>query len=243
MKTALITGASRGIGAKTAEILAQNGYRVIINYNKSEKEALALCENLNSMGGSAFAVRADLSKSSEIKEMFEKIKEISDGVDLLVNNAGIADVSLFTDVSEEKYDEIFNVNMKSVFLCSKYCAPFMINKKCGKIINISSMWGITGASCEAVYSASKAAVIGFTKALAKELAPSGITVNCIAPGVIETDMNKNLSDEDLDALKEEIPLARFGKSEDVANTVLFLASPSADYITGQVISTDGGMVI
>ena len=243
MKTALITGASRGIGAKTAEALAENGYSVIINYNKSEKEAFALCERISSKGNSAFTVHADLAKSSEIAKMFEYINKTAGGVDLLVNNAGVSHIGLFTDVSEEEYDRIFDINMKSVFLCSKLCVPNMINKKCGKIINISSMWGITGASCEAVYSASKAAVIGFTKALAKELAPSGITVNCIAPGVIETDMNKNLSEEDLNALKEEIPLGRLGKAEDIANTVLFLASPAASYITGQVISADGGIVI
>ena len=243
MKTALITGASRGIGAKTAEVLAEIGYRVIINYNKSEESAKALLNKINTSNGEAHIIRADVSKESEVNDLFNKIKDICCGVDLLVNNAGISHIGLFTDVSLKEYDKIFDTNMKSVFMCSKLAAPYMINKKSGKIINISSMWGITGASCEAVYSASKSAVIGFTKALAAELAPSGITVNCIAPGVIDTDMNKNLTKEDLESLKDEIPLGCLGKSEDIANVVKFLASPAADYITGQVINASGGMVI
>lgn len=243
MKTALITGAAKGIGAACSEALASLGYLVIINYNKSKEKAEALQKKIQKNGGSAYAICADVSKESGVLSLFSEIKKIAPGVDLLVNNAGISHIGLFTDDSTDDYNNIFDTNMKSVFLCSKYAAPYMINKKSGKIINISSMWGITGASCEALYSASKAAVIGFTKAIASELAPSGITVNAIAPGVIDTDMNKNLLPDDLLELKKEIPLGEIGTPEDIANIVCFLASSASDYITGQVINASGGMVI
>ncbi|MBE7027889.1 MAG: SDR family oxidoreductase [Ruminococcaceae bacterium] len=238
MKTTLITGASRGIGAQTAKIFAENGYRVIINYNKSENVAEALAKEIG-----ASAIRADVSKRNDVELMFNRIKNEFGGVDILVNNAGIAQDKIFTDITEEEWDDMFSVNVKGVFNCTKAALPYMIHKKSGKIINISSIWGIAGASCEVHYSASKAAVIGLTKALAKELGPSGITVNCVAPGVIKTDMCASLSKEDIFALEEETPLGCIGTPDDIAKTVLFLASDAADFMTGQVISPNGGIVI
>ncbi len=238
MKTVLITGASRGIGAAVAREFAQNGYRVIINYNKSKEKALLLAEEIG-----ALAIYADVSKSEEVKKMFEEIEKKYGGVDVLINNAGISQIKLFSDITEQDWDEMFSINVKGMFNCTKSALPYMIHKKCGKIINVSSMWGIAGASCEVHYSASKASVIGFTKALAKELAPSGICVNCVAPGVISTDMCSDLTDEDMQLLKEETPLGRIGKSEEVAKAILFLASGESDFITGQVLNINGGMVI
>ena len=238
MKTVLITGASRGIGAQTARIFAENGYRVIINYNKSKDAAEVLAKELG-----ASIICADVSQKSDVELMFSQIQNEFGGVDILVNNAGIAQAKLFTDITEEEWDKMFSVNVKGIFNCTKAALPYMIHKKSGKIINISSIWGITGASCEVHYSASKAAVIGLTKALAKELGPSGITVNCVAPGVVETDMCALLSPEDISALKDETPLGCIGTPDDIAKTVLFLASGGGDFLTGQVISPNGGMVI
>lgn len=238
MKTVLITGASRGIGAETARLFSQNGYCVIINYNKSEKKAQSLAEEIG-----ARAICADVSEAGDVKRMFSEIESDFGGVDVLINNAGISQFKMFTDITEEEWDYMFAVDVKSMFNCTKAALPYMIHKKCGKIINISSIWGITGASCEVHYSAAKAAVIGFTKALAKELGPSGINVNCVAPGVIKTDMCASLTEEDIDVLKEETPLERIGTPKDVAETVLFLASSGAGFMTGQVISPNGGIVI
>jgi len=239
LKTALVTGASRGIGRAIAKLLAQKGYRVIINYNNSETAAKEILAEIRNKGLSAEIFKADISNRAEVEKMFE----FAGGVDLLVNNAGIAEQILFTDITEEKWRRIFDINVNGVFNCCQCALPYMIHKKCGKIINISSIWGICGASCEVHYSATKAAIIGFTKALAKELGPSGITVNCVAPGVIATEMNGMLSHETLDALREETPLEKIGAPEDIAQTVLFLAENSGDFITGQVISPNGGFVI
>lgn len=238
MKNVLITGASRGIGKELVYEFIKNGYRVFLNYNKSKKEAVKISEEIG-----AVLVKADISNSGEVEKMAELIHNNYGKIDVLVNNAGISQIKLFTDITENDWDNMFNINMKGMFLVTKAFVLDMINKKKGKIINISSMWGVTGGSCEVHYSASKAAVIGFTKALAKELGPSNINVNCVAPGVIDTEMNSHLSEEDLQALKEETPLERIGSVGDVAKTVLFLASDNADFITGQVISVDGGMVI
>ena len=238
MKNVLITGASRGIGKELVYEFIKNGYRVFLNYNKSKKEAVKISEETG-----AVLVKADISNSGEVEKMAELIHNNYGKIDVLVNNAGISQIKLFTDITENDWDNMFNINMKGMFLVTKAFVSDMINKKKGKIINISSMWGVTGGSCEVHYSASKAAVIGFTKALAKELGPSNINVNCVAPGVIDTEMNSHLSEEDLQALKEETPLERIGSVSDVAKTVLFLASDNADFITGQVISVDGGMVI
>lgn len=236
-KTALVTGASGGIGGACARLLAAEGYNVALHYNKNAAPALALSQEI---GG--FCVGADLRDEAQVKEMFKKIEEIYGGVDVLVNNAGIARQQLFTDSTKADYDEIFGANMLSAVNCSREALKTMIHNHSGRIINISSMWGVCGASCEVLYSASKAALIGFTKALAKEVGPSGITVNCIAPGVIDTKMNANLSAEDIAALADETPLCRIGTPEEVAKAVAFFAADSSAFITGQVLGVDGGII-
>ena len=239
MKNVLITGASRGIGKALVEKFTESGYRVFLNYNKSKDEALKISEKTG-----AIPVFADVSNSSDVKNMIQFITKTYGGISVLVNNAGISlPQKVIIDVSEEEWDNLFNVNVKGMFNVTKEILPIMINKKYGSIINISSMWGVTGGSCEVAYSASKAAVIGFTKALAKEVGPSGIRVNCVAPGVIKTDMNSNLSDEDFNSLKEETPLSIIGEAEDVSDLVLFLAEDSSKFITGEVININGGLVI
>lgn len=236
MSTAVITGSARGIGAAIAALFADSGYNVVINYKTSEKEALELQEKL---GDRAIAVRADVSVPEEAAHLFETAKEKFGDVDVLVNNAGVAQQKLFTDITQADYDRMFDCNVRSVFNCCQCVLPDMIHNKYGRIINISSMWGITGASCEVHYSASKAAVIGLTKALAREAAPSGITVNCIAPGVIDTPMNKGFDEETMKSLCDETPVGRIGTPEDVARAVLFFADEKSDFITGQVLSVDG----
>ena len=242
-RTALITGASRGIGAATARRLARAGYAVVVNYCRSEERALALVEELREAGHTAMAVHADVSDPDQVGDMVDNVLDKFCQLDILVCNAGRSWVGLLGDMTPEEWRELFAVNLDSVFYCCKAVMPHMIHRKRGKIITISSMWGQVGASCEAAYSASKAGVIGLTKALAKELGPSGITVNCVAPGVVDTEMNQNLTAEDLDALRQETPLERIGRAEDVAESVLFLASEGADFITGQVICPNGGLII
>ncbi len=242
MKTVLITGSARGIGAATAALFADSGYNVVINYNTSEAEALSLCEKLRVKGCNAIAVKADVSKKNEAEFLFGEAKKSFGGVDVLVNNAGIAQQKLFTDITSQDYDRMFDCNVKSVFNCCQCALPYMIHNKNGRIINISSMWGIVGASCEVHYSASKAAVIGMTKALAREVAPSGITVNCIAPGVIDTPMNSGFDEDTINALKEETPVGRIGTPEEIAKAVLFFANDSSGFITGQVLGIDGGFI-
>lgn len=239
-KTVLITGASKGIGSETARLFAQNGYNVVINYNKSKNEALCLLNELIKITD-AIAVGADVSVSTEVCRMVRQAEDKFNRIDVLVNNAGIAYTNLFDLTGDEAVNQIIDTNLKGTLYTSRAVLPGMIRNKNGSIINISSIWGITGASCEVVYSASKAGIIGFTKALAKEVGPSGITVNCVAPGVINTDMNKNLSPDDLSALKEETPLNKIGTCADIAQAILYLAQ--ASYITGQVLSPNGGLVI
>lgn len=234
MKTALITGASRGIGAACAKILAQNGWRVIINYFNSSDNAEKIAIETGGM-----PIKADISDPAQVKNMFS----IAGNVELLVCNAGIALQKMFTDTSYEEWEKIFAVNINGVFNCCQAALPYMINQKSGKIITISSIWGIAGASCESAYAASKAAVIGLTKSLAKELGPSNIQVNCIAPGVIDTDMNHSLDAADLKSLKDETPLGKIGTVYDIANLVSFLASEKSNFITGQIISPNGGFLI
>lgn len=242
-RTALITGASRGIGRAAALLFGANGYNVIVNYASSAKKAEEVCEIINSAGGSALPFCADVSDRAAVNAMTAFAEEKFGGVDVLVNNAGIAEQIMFCDITEEKWDRMFDVDVKGVYNCTQSVLPHMVHNKFGRIINVSSMWGITGASCEVHYSAAKAAVIGFTKALAKELGPSGITVNAVAPGVIATEMNGMLDEETMAVLKEETPLERIGTPEDVAETVFFLASEKASFITGETVSVNGGFVI
>lgn len=237
-KAAIITGASRGIGKAVAYALANAGYIPVINYLNSRDSAEQIAAET---GGIAFC--ADVSDSDSVKRMTETAYEKCGGINVLVNNAGISVTGLFTDITPEQEQKILDVNLRGVFNCTRYAVPYMVRQKHGRIINISSMWGEVGASCEVHYSATKAAVIGFTKALAKELGPSGITVNCIAPGVIMTDMNAQYGEEELNILKEETPLQRLGTPEDIAGAVSFLASDSADFITGQILGVNGGFVI
>lgn len=237
MKNVLITGGSRGIGKACVYEFIRRGYRVFLNYNKSEDKAKRISDETG-----AVIVKADVSNYEEVKKMSDFIHDNYGKIDVIVNNAGIAQQKIFNDITEDDWDNIFNVNIKGMFLVTKMFLDDLISKKKGSIINVSSMWGITGGSCEVHYSASKAAVIGFTKALAKETGPSNICVNCIAPGVINTDMNSNLNDEDYEVLCEETPLSRIGKAEEVANVIAFLAD-EASFITGQVINVDGGIVI
>lgn len=242
-KTAVITGASRGIGRAIALSFAKNGYNIAAVYNKSEEAANILKNEIEAFGGSVKLYKADVAVSDEVKKAVEQILTDFSTTDVLVNNAGIAHFGLVTDVSEDEYDRIMDVNMKGTFLFTKGILPNMIHNKNGVIINISSMWGQVGASCEAVYSASKAAVIGYTKALAKEVGPSGIRVNCISPGVIDTDMMADFDEQTKVELCEETPITRLGTAEDIANAVEFLASEKASFITGQVISVNGGFVV
>ena len=242
-KTVFITGASRGIGRSAALCFAKNNYNVAICYNKNETAATKVLSEIKTFGGSAAIFKADVSDMTEICMAIGNAKKAFGSIDVLINNAGIAQQKVFSDITEDDWDNMFSVNVKGMFNTCKCVLDDMIDKKQGKIINISSIWGIAGASCEVHYSAAKAAVIGFTKALAKELAPSGICVNCVAPGVIKTDMLSGFDDSILSELAEETPLGRLGAPEDIANVLLFLASDKADFITGQVISPNGGFVI
>ena len=242
-RTVLVTGASRGIGKAIATLFAENNYNVLINYNKSEEEAMDLYNNLKSKGYSVDVYKADVSKKEEVNMMINYCIGKFEKIDVLINNAGISKTNLFTDISYEEWDEVMATNLNGVFYTTKKALQYMIPEMSGKIINISSIWGMVGGSFEVHYSASKAAVIGMTKALAKELGPSNIQVNCIAPGVIQTDMLNNVSQETLEILREETPLMKLGTVEDIAHTALFLASENANFITGQVISPNGGFVI
>ncbi len=243
MRTVLITGASRGIGLACAEKFASEGYNVILNCVKSIDIATKKASELSEKYGiKACAIKADVASENEVRELFAKAKETVGSPDVLINNAGIAKLGLFQDMTSEEWDRLFEVNVKSVFLCCKEAIPHMLNQQSGAIVNVSSMWGEVGASCEAAYSASKAAVIGYTKALAKELAPSGIRVNCISPGLIDTDMNSALSQETKEELCQDIPLQRMGNTEEVAEWI-YLVATQGTYITGQTISVNGGAVI
>ncbi|MEG1981894.1 MAG: SDR family oxidoreductase [Clostridia bacterium] len=243
MKTVLITGASKGIGRQMAIAFAKERYNVIINYNKSQDTAKALESELKASGYSVVAIKADISSEEEVQKMIDEGYSLFSSIDVLINNAAISSIKLFTDITLEEWNEIFSVNVNGTFNVTKAVLNKMINAKYGKIINVSSIWGMVGASCETHYSATKGAIISLTKALAKELGPSNINVNCIAPGVIATEMNDNLTVEELDMLKEDTPLERIGSTTDIANLALFLASDKASFITGQIISPNGGFVI
>ena len=231
-KKALITGSSRGIGAAIARRLHAEGYKVFINYIEHESEALAIAEELGTI-----AIKCDVADGAAVKEMFR----ITGDVDLLVNNAGIAGQMQFQDISRERWDRMFAVNLGGCYNTIQCALPHMLHEHSGCIINISSIWGSHGASCEVCYSATKHAIIGLTRSLAAELAPTGIRVNCIAPGVINTDMVQVLGQETLDMLSDEIPLRRLGRPEEIAEAAAFLAK--AEYATGQVLGIDGGFII
>ena len=238
-KIILITGASRGIGRDIAKTLAKNSNNMVIaNYNKSEKEAIELKENLKNEGIDIDIIKADVSKRNEAKEMVQEVLNKYGKIDVLINNAGISQYKLFNDITDEEWDNIINTNLKSAFMVTQEAVRNMINNKEGCIINISSIWGIAGASMEVAYSTSKAGLIGLTKSLAKELGPSNIRVNAIAPGIINTGMNNRFSEDELQSIKDEIPLEKIGNTADITKCVKWLIEDS--YTTGQVISINGG---
>ncbi len=240
-KTALVTGASGGIGRAICFFLAEQGFDVAVHYSSSEEKAKEICAELQEKYKiKAAAFKADFTKQEDIKLLAQQVNSQLGGADVLVNNAGIAYQNLFQLTDDRKVKEIFDINLMSSLSLTKEILPSMIGRKWGRIINISSMWGISGASCEVHYSAAKSALIGFTKALAKEVGPSGITVNCVAPGFIDTRMNGNLDDSAVREIVEATPLMRAGTAEDVAGLVSFLCGNQAEFITGQVISVDGG---
>lgn len=241
-KVALVTGASRGIGRGIAIELAKAGASVIVNYRKDLKGAEETKRIIEEENGYCRIIKCDVSSYEDTKLMTENIIKDFGKVDILINNAGVSKVGLFIDMDEGDWDSIINTNLKGVFNCCRNILPHMFSAKSGVIINISSMWGNVGASCEVIYSASKGGVNSFTKALAKEVGPSNIRVNAISPGVINTSMNKWLSCEEKDSLKDEIPLCRFGECEDIGKAVVFLCSDNARYITGQILTIDGGMI-
>lgn len=238
MKTALITGGTKGIGKACALAFLQQGYEVVINYHSDEETALATQEEFNIQGYCPILLRADVSDEAQVKAMFREFFGIYDRLDVLVNNAGISLIRVIQDTTPADWDKIFGVNVKGVYHCCRAVADKMIGCGGGSIINVASIWGEAGASCEAAYSASKGAVIAFTKALSKELAPSKVRVNCVSPGVIDTAMNAHLTGEEMEQLIEAIPAGRIGYPEDVAKACLYLAE--AEYVTGEVLSVGGG---
>lgn len=240
-KIAIVTGGSRGIGAEIVKELANSNYHVVLNYNKSEELAKNIKSELLEQGKKIEIFKADVSKREEVKELIKFVLEKYSKIDILINNAGIAQEKLFTQITDKDWNKMIQTNLNSVFYCTQETAPTMINQKNGCIINISSIWGVTGGSCEVAYSTAKAAINGFTKALAKELGPSQVRVNAIAPGIIDTDMNKNLVKEDIEDIKNEIPLGKIGKPEDIAKCVKWLIEDK--YTTGQIISINGGWYI
>ena len=241
-KVALVTGGAKGIGAAIVKRLCEDGYAVAINYNKSEQRALSLCSFCASEGFTVLPVKCDVAASRDVEKMFTEIEERLGTVDVLVNNAGISLWGLFDTVTDGQWNDVIGTNLTGTFNCTRRAVPAMLKNKYGRIINISSVWGQEGASCEAAYSASKAGIIGLTKALAKEYAPSGITVNCVCPGVIDTDMMSRFSDEERQAIAEDIPAGRMGTPEEVAEAVSFFANENSSYVTGQILGVNGGMV-
>lgn len=238
MKTVIVTGGSRGIGAAIVKELALKKYNVVLNYNKSEKEAEKIKEELKEKDINIEIFKADVSDKKQAKELIEFTLNKFKNIDVLINNAGIDQIKPFMEITENDWNTMFKINLNSVFNCTQEALKNMIHNKKGCIINISSIWGITGASCEVHYSASKAAIDGMTKALAKELGPSNIRVNSIAPGLVNTEMNKELSKEDLAELKKEIPLGRIAQPEEIAKSVEWLIED--EYVSGQIISVNGG---
>lgn len=242
MKTAIVTGASRGIGRQIALSLAENRYNILVNYKDDIESAKRVKAEVLSLGVDCEIYRADVKSYTEVSDMINFALSKWGDIDLLVNNAGIQSIKLLTDFSVDEWKAIIDTHLTGAFNTCKGVIPVFVHKKAGKIINITSMWGEVGASCEVPYSAAKAGLIGFTKALAKELAPSNITVNAVSPGIIDTDMIKRFSDAEKAELISEIPLERLGSTEDISKAVLYLAE-SGSYITGQVLSVNGGFVI
>ncbi|SFC09857.1 elongation factor P 5-aminopentanone reductase [Ruminococcus albus] len=239
-KAAIVTGGSGGIGGAISRKLAQAGYLTAIGYNKGKEEAEVLAAELRESGFTAEAFRCDIADPVSWAEFLTEVEKSFGECELLVNNAGIADIGLFTDLTDERLYEIMNTDLLGHMRLTKAVLPQMIRRHSGSVINISSVWGESGASCEVAYSAAKAGLIGFTKALARECAPSGVRVNCVSCGLIDTKMNSTLSAEDLNAVTDEIPMGRMGTPDDIANAVMFLAEESSAYITGQVLRVDGG---
>ena len=242
-QVALVTGSSRGIGRAVALELAREGYDVCVNYLQHREAAQALVSQLREMGREAIAVQADVADSRAVEDMVRQTEDALGPVTLLVNNAGISWYGLFQDTDDSTWDRVLAVNLTGARNAARAVLPRMISEKAGCIINISSMWGLRGASCEVAYACSKAGIIGLTRSLALEVAPSGIRVNCVAPGCIETDMVRVLGPETRDMLIGETPLGRLGTPEDIAHAVAFLASEKASFLTGQVLGADGGFIV
>ena len=242
-RIALITGGSRGIGAACVRLFARSGFAVVFLANRSVEKAQCLTDELRAEGLDVAYRLCDVSDGTQVASVVADILRSYRRIDVLVNCAGIAHIGLLTDMTDAEWDHLFAVNVRSVFSLTKAVLPGMISRQAGAVVNVSSMWGEVGASCEAAYSATKAAIIGLTKALAKEVGPSGVRVNCVTPGVIDTDMNAQLTDEDRAALAEETPLGRIGSAEEVAQTIRFLCSEGASFITGQIVGVSGGLVI
>lgn len=240
-KVIIVTGASRGIGRDIAKKLAQKNYKIIANYNKSESDAIKLKEELSRQGFEIDIFKADVSDREQCKKLVQFAIEKYKKIDTLINNAGISEYKLFTDETDEDWNRIINTNLYSAFAMTQEVIPNMIHNKSGSIINISSIWGQVGASCESLYSISKAGIDAMTKSLAKELGPSNIRVNAISPGIIDTEMNKNLKEEDIKNIEEEIPLGRIGLTKDIAKCIEWLIEE--EYTTGQIISINGGWII
>jgi 3-oxoacyl-[acyl-carrier protein] reductase len=242
-KICLVTGASRGIGKAIAAAAASQGAKVAINYCHSEQEAAILADSLQRQGSTAALFQADISSREQVDRMFDEIEARWGKVDLLVNNAGISCKALLTDTSEDDWYQVMDINLKGAYLCTKRAIPSMISARYGRIVNIASVWGISGASCESIYAASKGGLIAFTKSIAKEAGPSGVLVNALAPGPVQTDMlNCELDDQEIRDLSMQIPLGRLVTPEEIAKVCIFLLSPQADYINGQVITVDGGFL-
>jgi len=242
-KCAIVTGASRGIGKAIALKLASLGANIVINYRSNEKEALEVENQIKEMGVETLCVKGDISKAEEVESLIKSAKEKFGSIDIMVNNAGITKDTLILRMKEEDFDSVIDVNLKGVFNCLKAITPIMVKQKHGKIINLSSVVGISGNAGQVNYSASKAGVIGMTKSLAKEVGSRGINVNAVAPGYIETDMTESLGEKYKEEMKNNIPIKRLGTANDVAEVVAFLASESSNYVTGQVIQVDGGMLM
>ncbi|MFX3634282.1 MAG: elongation factor P 5-aminopentanone reductase [Candidatus Pristimantibacillus sp.] len=238
--TVLITGGSRGIGAAIAQRFAAEGVNIVIHYLASHEAANETARKCMRLGANVLTITADLRSREQLMHMRDKLAAHDMLPDILVNNGGISHYGMLMDVTEQDWDNVMAVNLKGMFLCSQLFMPHMISNRFGRIINVSSIWGMSGASCEVLYSTTKGGMNAFTKALAKELAPSGVTVNAVAPGVVDTEMMSGFNSEEKEALEQEIPVGRFGQPDEIASLVYFLSLPESSYITGQIISPNGG---